>query len=121
LKENLTFGQKSICSLTAGFFGALFGNPADLVLVRKQNDTTLKPEERRNYKNAFDAFSRIVKEEGIFALWRGCSPTVLKAMATNFGGLGPYDEVKERMNKWRGTIDSMESRLMYVQKKKKRY
>lgn len=34
-------------------------------------------------------------------------------MATNFGGLGPYDEVKERMNKWKGTVDSMESRLMY--------
>lgn len=83
-------------------------------MIRKQNDTTLRPEERRNYKNVFDAFSRIIKEEGILALWRGCSPTVLKAMATNFGGLGPYDEVKERMNKWRGTIDTMESRIVYA-------
>jgi Mitochondrial carrier protein len=50
-----------------------------------QNDTVLKPEERRNYKNVFDAFSRITKEEGVLALWRGCVPTIIRAMALNFG------------------------------------
>lgn len=50
-----------------------------------QNDTTLKPEEKRNYKNVFDAFSRIIKEEGVTTLWRGCGPTIARAMATNFG------------------------------------
>ena len=71
--------------MAAGFTGSLIANPADLALIRMQNDTTLKPEERRNYKNVVDAFSRIVKEEGVVALWRGCTPTVIRAIATNVG------------------------------------
>lgn len=37
------------------------GSPADLSLIRMQADTTLPPEQRRNYKGAFDALTRIVK------------------------------------------------------------
>lgn len=46
-----------------------------------------------------DAFKRIVAEEGFFSLWRGCIPTVTRAVVLNFGMLGPYDEAKERLNK----------------------
>ena len=81
----LSFGQKTICSLTAGFIGSIVGNPADLALIRMQNDTALPAAERRNYKNVVDAFSRIVKEEGVAALWRGCIPTVIRAMSLNVG------------------------------------
>jgi len=42
--RELSFGQKSLCSATAGFIGSLIGNPADLVLVRIQNDTALPVE-----------------------------------------------------------------------------
>jgi len=44
--------------------------------------------ERRNYKGVGDAFSRIVKEEGVAALWKGCTPTVARAMAINLVMLG---------------------------------
>ena len=30
-------------------------------------------------------------------LWRGASPTVVRAMVLNFGMLAPFDEVKERL------------------------
>lgn len=81
----MSFAQKAFCGLTAGFFGAIIGNPADLALIRVQADTTLPPAERRNYKNVADAFIRIVKEEGVGALWKGCTPTVARAVALNFG------------------------------------
>lgn len=35
------FYQKAYCSITAGFIASLIANPADLVLIRMQNDTTL--------------------------------------------------------------------------------
>ena len=50
-----------------------------------QNDTIVKPEERRNYKNVGDAFFRIVKEEGVLSLWKGCTPTVVRAISGNLG------------------------------------
>lgn len=104
--KDLSFGQKAICSMTAGFFGSIIGNPADLALVRMQNDTALPADQKRNYKNVFDAFRTIVADEGFFALWRGCTPTVVRAVVLNVGMLGPYDEIKERLNKFYGTKDS---------------
>lgn len=104
--------NKILCALAAGFIGSIVGNPADLALIRIQADTALPPAERRNYKNVFDAFSRITREEGFFALWRGATPTVVRAMVLNLGMLAPYDEVKERLNKATGTVDTMSTRLI---------
>jgi len=109
--RNLTGWEKVYCSLTAGFLGSLIGNPSDLVLIRFQSDATLPPAERRNYRNVFHAFKTIIKDEGLLTLWRGSAPTVLRAMSLNLGMLGPYDEVKERINKLSGTKDTKQTRL----------
>lgn len=85
--------------MAAGGFGSFIGTPCDLVLVRMQADSTLPEAERRNYKNVFDAFSRIVKEEGVTSLWNGAGPTILRACALNVAMLVTYDEAKERLTK----------------------
>jgi solute carrier family 25 oxoglutarate transporter 11 len=85
--------------LFAGAFGSFIGTPCDLVLVRMQADSTLPEAERRNYKNVFDAFRRIVSEEGITSCWSGASPTIARAMSLNVAMLVTYDEAKERLNK----------------------
>ena len=77
--------------MIAGFVGSLVGNPADLALIRMQADARLPVAERRNYKNVVDAFKRISSEEGFFALWRGATPTVIRAMALNLAMLVSYD------------------------------
>lgn len=93
---------KSGYALQAGFIGSLVGNPADLALIRMQADLTMPKAERRNYGNVLNAFYRIVKEEGVTALWRGSTPTIIRALVINLAMLAPYDEVKLRMNQWRG-------------------
>ncbi|CAI7828124.1 unnamed protein product [Closterium sp. NIES-54] len=50
-----------------------------------QADGRLPLEQRRNYKGALDAIARIRREEGSAALWRGCGPTVYRAMAVTAG------------------------------------
>jgi solute carrier family 25 oxoglutarate transporter 11 len=77
--------------LTAGFLGAMIGNPSDLALVRFQSDGALPPDQRRNYKHVFDAFGKIIKEEGTWALWRGSTPTVVRGMAMNLGMVTIWD------------------------------
>lgn len=100
--QNLSFGQKSLASLIAGATGAFVGNPADLALIRMQADSTLPADQRRHYKNVGDAFVRIAREEGVTTLWKGVGPTMVRAMALNFGMLGPYDQAKEVMGKFFG-------------------
>mgnify|MGYP003571747344 CR=1 FL=1 len=39
-------------------------------------DGRLPIDQRRNYKNVFDAIRRISKTEGVTTLWRGVIPTV---------------------------------------------
>ncbi len=62
-----------------------------------QADARLPVAERRNYKNVVDAFKRITKEEGFLALWRGATPTVIRAVVLNLAMLVSYEEVKERL------------------------
>lgn len=87
--------QKALCGLTAGAIGASVGSPADLALIRMQADATLPLAQRRHYKNAFHALSRIVSDEGVLSLWKGAGPTVVRAMALNMGMLASYDQTVE--------------------------
>lgn len=87
--------QKAGAGLTAGGLGALVGSPADLTLIRMQADSTLPPDQRRNYRGVGDAMTRIVREEGVGGLFRGAGPTVVRAMALNMGMLASNDQVKE--------------------------
>src|SRR6202042_810988 len=81
------FAERAAAGLTAGGLAAMIGNPADLALIRMQSDG-LKPKDKRaNYRSVFDALKRIAGTEGIGALWAGASPTVIRAMALNFGQL----------------------------------
>lgn len=88
------------------------GNPPDLALVRMQADNQLPLAERRNYKNVVDAFVRITREEGTFGLWRGATPTIIRAIALNLAMLASYDEVKEKLLHTYYTKETIEVRIM---------
>ncbi|KIH51149.1 hypothetical protein ANCDUO_18767, partial [Ancylostoma duodenale] len=60
-----------------------------------KGDGHLPPEQRRNYKNVIEALFRIAKEEGILTWFRGCSPTVIRAMVVNAAQLATYSHAKE--------------------------
>jgi solute carrier family 25 oxoglutarate transporter 11 len=94
------FAERSLAGLGAGSLGAMIGNPAEVVLIRMQSDG-LKPEGQRvNYRSAFDALARITRNEGIRALWSGAYPTVIRAMAANFGQLTFFSESKNQLQKY---------------------
>jgi solute carrier family 25 oxoglutarate transporter 11 len=102
---SIPFYEKVVISMSAGFIGSIIGNPSDLALVRFQSDQTMPKEMRRNYKHVFDAFGRIVKEEGLFSLWKGSTPTIVRAMSLNAGQLATFEELKEQAAKFRGKDD----------------
>ena len=99
LGEAPGFAAKAGMGIAAGAIGAFFGTPADVALIRMTVDNRLPEAERRNYKSVIDAWARIVKEEGITALWTGCMPTIGRAMVVNVCQLSTQTQAKEEIYK----------------------
>lgn len=95
--KKIGFAERASAGLTAGGLAAMLGNPADLALIRMQSDGLKPLAERKNYKSVIDALVSISKNEGITALWAGAFPTVVRAMALNFGQLAFFSEAKAQL------------------------
>ncbi|KAH3822354.1 mitochondrial 2-oxoglutarate/malate carrier protein-like [Dreissena polymorpha] len=93
--KNPNFAMKALIGCTAGGLAAFVGTPAEISLIRMTADGRLPVAERRGYKNVFNAIYRISTEEGVATLWRGCWPTVARAMVVNAAQLASYSQSKE--------------------------
>jgi solute carrier family 25 (mitochondrial oxoglutarate transporter), member 11 len=91
------FKERATAGLAAGALGATIGNPTEVALIRMQSDGLLPPNQRANYRSAFHALGSILRNEGVGALWSGASPTIIRAMATNFGQLAFFSETKAQL------------------------
>lgn len=92
---HMPLSKKIAAGLIAGAVGAAVGNPADVAMVRMQADGRLPAAQRRNYKSALDAITRMARQEGVASLWRGSSLTVNRAMIVTASQLASYDQFKE--------------------------
>merc|ERR1712127_630435 len=79
----LNFFQKAAIGLFSGGVAAFVGTPTEVALIRLSTDGQLPVDQRRGYKNAFDAIFRIAREEKVTTLWKGAAPTVIRAMVVN--------------------------------------
>lgn len=89
------FLTKALIGVTAGGIGAFVGTPAEVALIRMTADGRLPKDQQRGYSSVVNALSRIVQEEGVLALWRGCIPTVGRAMVVNAAQLASYSQAKQ--------------------------
>lgn len=85
------------CGVCAGVAGSFVGNPAEISLIRMTADGRLPLAERRNYTSVVNALVRIVKEEGLLTLWRGCVPTMGRAAVVNAAQLSSYSQAKQML------------------------
>jgi len=95
--QGVGFKERALAGLSAGGLAAMIGNPADLALIRMQSDGLKPKAARANYRSVFHALTHISKSEGISALWGGAFPTVVRAMALNFGQLAFFSETKAQL------------------------
>ena len=66
----LGFGSKAAIGVFSGGIAAYIGTPAEVSLIRMTADGKLPPEQKRGYKNVFNALVRISREEGVATLWK---------------------------------------------------
>lgn len=93
--QPLPFLLKTLSGMASGSIAVCIGTPFDIALVRLQADSMVPLDQRRNYKNVFDALIRVTREEGTAALYSGLLPNILRGMAMNVGMLACYDQAKE--------------------------
>ena len=105
------FGSRLVTGGSAGGVAAYLSCPMEVCVVRMSNDGSLPKEERRGYKGVGDAFSRIIKEEGAAAFWRGSSPFVQRAIMVGCFQVATYDELKgfyaERLGQVKNTLPNV--------------
>ncbi|OWR52211.1 mitochondrial 2-oxoglutarate/malate carrier protein [Danaus plexippus plexippus] len=92
-----SFPVKLVIGMIAGGIGAFIGTPAEVALIRMTADGRLPPEQRRNYKNVFNALARISREEGPAMMFRGATATVTRAMVVNAAQLSTYAQAREML------------------------
>lgn len=93
------FRDRATAGLGAGAIAAMIGNPTEVALIRMQADSMKPMEQRQNFRSAFDAIGRLVRQEGLRSLWNGAAPNVVRAMSTNFGQLAFFSESKHQIKK----------------------
>ena len=91
------FKERASAGLAAGALGASLGNPTEVALIRMQSDSLLPAAQQARHKSAFHALASITRNEGVAALWSGAYPTIIRAMATNFGQLAFFSETKHQL------------------------
>lgn len=82
--RTIGFGERATASLSAGGLAAAIANPSEVALIRMQADGAKPKAERANYKSVVDALVRVGRNEGIFALWSGSYPTIVRVSQSSF-------------------------------------
>lgn len=94
-KHEFYFWQKLVAGASSGALGSFIATPTDLVKIRFQS---YSPRHKNPYKNTFDAFYQIIKHEnGIYGLYKGATPTVVRAALLTSMQLSSYDHSKQIM------------------------
>lgn len=83
-----------------GGIAAYISCPMEVAVVRLSNDSQLPIQDRRNYKGIVDTVSRIIKEEGIGAFWRGSNPFVFRAMMVGVFQVATLDQFKDMFDRY---------------------
>lgn len=87
---------KYFASLLSGGIGAAIATPTDLLKVNFQ---AVLPGQTLPYSTTYQGFIYIYKQNGLFGLWKGSIPTILRAAVVTSSVIGSYDTIKNNILK----------------------
>ena len=89
------FAQRFTLASVAGGCAAFISCPVEVCPCGCRTRARAQPAaEQRGYKSVFDAFGRIMGEEGFGAFYRGSQPFVMRAMLVGGTQVATYDQFK---------------------------
>ncbi|KAK1321306.1 Mitochondrial uncoupling protein 1 [Acorus calamus] len=109
---DVPLSKKILAGLTTGALAISVANPTDLVKVRLQAEGKLPPGVPKRYTGSLNAYSTIVKQEGLAALWTGIGPNIARNAIINAAELASYDQIKQTVLKIPGFSDNVFTHLL---------
>eukprot|EP00898_Chlorokybus_atmophyticus_P001232 jgi/Chlat1/2109/Chrsp17S00184 len=103
---------KIASGLTTGAIAITVASPTDLVKVRLQAEGKLPAGVPRRYSGAMNAYSTIIKQEGVAGLWTGLGPNIMRNSIINAAELASYDQVKQSLLKLPGFSDNIVTHIL---------
>lgn len=94
-EDTISLPRKILAGFISGAIGITVANPTDLVKVRMQAEGNLPAGVKPRYSGVMNAYSTIVKQEGVRGLWTGLGPAVFRNSIINATELATYDTAKE--------------------------
>jgi hypothetical protein len=104
-KQDVTMLQNFVVAFFTGSIASLVTNPMDIAKVRMQvqraemssrGDNILE-KGRFAYRNVFHGMYRLTREEGMLALWKGCTARVLYMSAQAAINLSLLDKIRSKL------------------------
>jgi solute carrier family 25 uncoupling protein 8/9 len=108
------FYVKLMAGLTTGFIGVTISNPTDVVKVRLQAQGHLPADAPRLYNGTWDAYRKIVRQDGLVGLWRGYVPNAVRFSVINAAELASYDQIKQTILRASLMKDDVPAHLVYA-------
>ncbi|XP_022228835.2 mitochondrial uncoupling protein 4C-like [Drosophila obscura] len=91
-KETLAVSSALSCGFVAGCIAQAMANPFDIVKVRMQTEGRRRIQGHKpRVTNMFNAFTGIYREGGLPHMWKGITPSCLRACLMTAGDVGTYD------------------------------
>ncbi|PIA31215.1 hypothetical protein AQUCO_05100015v1 [Aquilegia coerulea] len=109
---DVPLSKKILAALTTGALGITIANPTDLVKVRLQAQGKMSSGVQKAYSGALNAYSTILRQEGIGALWTGLGPNIARNAIINAAELASYDQVKQTILKIQGFKDDVYTHIL---------
>ena len=88
-----------MAAMITGAIGITVANPTDVVKVRLQNqgNPLFKDQIKTFYKGTTDCYVKIIRKEGVSALWTSWSANVVRNSVINAAEIASYDQYKQML------------------------
>lgn len=94
LNANPSIWIRIAAGLTTSAVGITIASPTDVIKVRLQAQARGTADAPLRYTGVFDAYKKIVSQEGVRGLWAGYSPNLLRNCIVNATEVVVYDQSK---------------------------
>ncbi|EFA78472.1 mitochondrial substrate carrier family protein [Heterostelium album PN500] len=94
--------KQMFASIIGGMVTALVVTPLDVVKTRQQTSSTTHP---FHLKSTITSFYTITKSEGVSALWRGLTPSLLMTIPSTAIYFTTYEHLKQNLSKFKKEDD----------------